>query len=233
MDWPVIGAVSVVVIAGGAVAYEAVAYLGAEPAPTRHPPLLASYGSSVERSAYDLPGFATGATEEKPLSFPLIRLIDPDRLPAPEQAAPGALPKSPEPPPKPKPTAQEPAKPAPPNDVKIARLTPPDAEPAQSKAESRPEPRPEQWRAVPTANASYFNLGGHIDKAGVVDSLANGHLRDALRQHSRFAQLPPDIKTHILTQNISLPRIAPYRGLLGMDDKTLEQDQAVRFERVR
>ena len=86
---------------------------------------------------------------------------------------------------------------------------------------------------VPTANASYFNLGGHIDNNGIVDSLASPHLRDALKQHSKFAQLPPDIRTHILTQNINLPKIAPYRGLLGMDDAIMEREQAVRFIRVR
>jgi hypothetical protein len=86
---------------------------------------------------------------------------------------------------------------------------------------------------VPTANASYFNLGGHIDKNGIVDDLANSHLRDALKAHSKFPLLPPDIKTHILTQNINLPKIAPYRNLLGMDDRILEQEQAVKFIRVR
>jgi len=89
-----------------------------------------------------------------------------------------------------------------------------------------------QWRVVATANASYFNLGGHIDNAGTVDSLASSHMRDAFKVHRNFSKLPPDIKTHILTQNISLPKIAPYRQLLGIDDKKIEQEQAVRFERV-
>jgi hypothetical protein len=88
------------------------------------------------------------------------------------------------------------------------------------------------WRATPTANASYFNLGGHINRAGVVDSLASSHLRDAFKAHKNFSKLPPDIRMHILTQNIDLCKIAQYRGLLGIEDKKLEEEQAVRFERV-
>ncbi|MBS0530912.1 MAG: hypothetical protein JSS22_16195 [Proteobacteria bacterium] len=83
-----------------------------------------------------------------------------------------------------------------------------------------------------TAAASYYNLGGHIDNAGTVDSLASSHLREAFQAHRNFNRLPQDIKTHILTQNISLPKIAPYRGLLGINDKKIEQEQAIRFERV-
>ena len=38
------------------------------------------------------------------------------------------------------------------------------------------------------------------------------------------------LKTDILTQNINLPEMsAPYRTLLGMDDKYLEQEQAIKF----
>jgi hypothetical protein len=39
----------------------------------------------------------------------------------------------------------------------------------------------EKWRVVATENASYFNLGGHINRSGVVDSLASSHLRDPSR----------------------------------------------------
>jgi hypothetical protein len=229
MDWPVIGAVSAVVIIGGGVTYEAVSLLrsGTAPAkPAAH--LLASYGSSTDRSAYDIPGFAGNGTGtgERPLSFPLIRLIDPDRpTEANSSAQSAASPSGPLA--KKTPVQPNVAKPPPSGDVKLAKLTPTETEPAPLL------PRSEQWRVVPTANASYFNLGGHIDKDGVVDSLASSHLRDALKQHSKFPQLPPDIKSHILTQNISLPRIAPYRSLLGIDDAVMEREQAVRFVRVR
>jgi hypothetical protein len=170
------------------------------------------------------------------MSFPLIRLIDPDRVPDPEDFQGGTKPSSsvnsagrnqiknttaiPESP-KTKPSTGE---------LKVAKLTPTDTDalPSATVAPARTE-----WRVIPTANASYFNLGGHIDKAGIVDSMATPSLRDALKLHTKFGQLPPDIKTHILTQNISLPKIAPYRTLLGMDDKILEQEQGVKFVRAR
>jgi hypothetical protein len=90
----------------------------------------------------------------------------------------------------------------------------------------------EQWKVTTTSNASYFNLGGHVDKAGVVDSMASSHLREAFRSHKNFEKLPNHIKVHINTQNIDLSKIAPYRTLLGIDDKKLEQEQGVKFERI-
>ena len=77
-----------------------------------------------------------------------------------------------------------------------------------------------------------FNLGGHIDKAGVVDNMANGHLREAFIKNKNFAKLPRHIQAHINTQNIDLAKIAPYRAMLGIDDKKMEDEQGVRFERV-
>jgi hypothetical protein len=236
VDWLVVGALLAVVIVTGVVGFELVALVHSDTKTAKAPPLLASYGSSVDRSAYEIPGFTTGrAGGPPPVSFPLIRLIDPDRDSPPESRPTTAPAAAPAPPPakataqpsvaKPSLAAPPPAPPAP-SETKLAKLTTPEVgAPLQ--------PRAEVWRVVPTANASYFNLGGHIDNNGIVDSLASPHLRDALKQHSKFAQLPPDIRTHILTQNINLPKIAPYRGLLGMDDKILEQEQAVRFIRVR
>jgi hypothetical protein len=240
VDWLVVGAVSAVVVVTGVVAFEVVGLVRSDTKTASRPPLLASYGSSVDRSAYEIPGFATArAGDPPPLSFPLIRLIDPDRDSPPTTNAPpatppaataGKAPAQPKPSSAPPPTmATQPPTAAPqppPNEVKLAKLTTPETD-------TLPQPRLEVWRVVPTANASYFNLGGHIDKNGIVDNLATPHLRDALKQHSKFGQLPPDIKTHILTQNIDLPKIAPYRNLLGMDDRILEQEQAVKFIRVR
>lgn len=236
LDWPVVGAIAAVTILGGAVAYEVVALLRSDPTPVKRPPLLASYGSSVERTAYDIPGFASSGSGERPLNFPLIRLIDPDREAAPE-APPstkavtslGAKAQSPAQPKKAPVAAQETTKPVSDSgEVKVARLTPTETVPAPPATPARSE-----WRVIPTANASYFNLGGHIDRAGIVDGLATPHLRDALTKHSKFGQLPADIRNHILTQNIDLPKIAPYRSLLGMDDRMLEQEQAVKFVRLR
>ena len=233
MDWPVIGAVSAVAIVAGAVTFEVVVLMQPDPAPVKRAPLLANYGGgSVERSAYELPGFATGRKSEWTPTFPLIPLIDPDRLPQAESQIPADRPRAPEASKKPpatsaaapavKPPAPADQRNAPPQgELKTAMLTTPEV-----------QPRVEQWRVVVTAKASYFNLGGHVDRAGIVDSLASSHLRDALKSHRNFPKLPPDIQTHILTQNINLAKVAPYRGLLGMDDKTLEEEQAVRFERI-
>jgi hypothetical protein len=241
MDWPVIGAVSAVGLVAGVVAYEVVVFMQSDPAPIKKTPQLASYGPSVERSANEIPGFATGKPAEWTPSFPLIRLIDPDAMPAPESPAPARQTPARTPPPKPaapasaKPPAEAP-KAAAPSDVKTASPAP--TAPATSTAPAAPAapaqqpPRVDQWRVVVTAKASYFNLGGHVDRAGIVDGLATSHLRDALKSHRNFPQLPPEIRNHILTQNINLTKVAPFRGLLGMDDKTLEEEQAVRFERV-
>src|SRR5262249_23774500 len=79
---------------------------------------------------------------------------------------------------------------------------------------------PPQWRAVPTAKASYFNLGGHLDRNGVVDSLASPHLRDAFKAHRNYPRLPAHAKALIEAQNINLSKLAPYRALLGINDKT-------------
>jgi hypothetical protein len=204
MDWPVIGAVSAAVVVAGAVTFEVVVFMQSDPTPVKRAPQLASYGSSVERSAYEIPGFASRISAGRP-------------PPA------TAIPKKP-------PVASNTVKPAPPSDPPTA---PPSGETKTAKL-TTPEvqPRAEQWRVVVTAKASYFNLGGHVDSSGVVDSLASSHLRDALKSHRNFPQLPPDIKAHILTQDINLNKLAPYRGLLGMNDKALEEEQAVRFVRV-
>ena len=96
-------------------------------------------------------------------------------------------------------------------------------------------PRPQSeyaWRVVTTAKASYFNLGGHVDQNGVVDSLASSYLRDALRKQKNFLRLPAEIKAYIDAPNINLAKIAGYRALLGVDDRKMEAEQGVRFIRV-
>lgn len=160
----------------------------------------------------------------------LARLIEPERIPRGESPPPPADPEPAAPPPQTVSIAAALAKSSPsgvvyiappPREFKTAKLTLPE-----------PQPRAEQWIVIVTAGATYYNLGGHVDRAGIVDELASSHLREALEAHRNFARLPPDLRTHILTQNISLPRLAPYRGLLGMNDRTLEQEQAIRFVRV-
>jgi hypothetical protein len=103
----------------------------------------------------------------------------------------------------------------------------------------RPEAKPavpamaaELWRVETTAKASYFNLGGHVDKDGVVDSLASSYLRDALKKHPNFAKLPPQIKAYIDAPNINLAKIAGYRAVLGIEDRKMEEEQGVKFVKV-
>jgi hypothetical protein len=111
------------------------------------------------------------------------------------------------------------------------------ARPPRTLAVATPKPQlqpaTERWRVVTTAKASFFNLGGHVDRNGIVDSMATSRMRDMFKGNRNFERLPPDIKAHINTApNIDLTRIAPYRVLLGIDDRRLEEEQGVRFERV-
>jgi hypothetical protein len=88
------------------------------------------------------------------------------------------------------------------------------------------------WEVHTTAKANYFNLGGHVDKNGVVDSLASSYLRDALKKHQNFAKLPSRIQGYITEPNINLAKIAAYRALLGIDDKEMEEKQGLQFVRI-
>jgi len=96
----------------------------------------------------------------------------------------------------------------------------------------KPQISSDLWEVRTTIKASYFNLGGHVDKNGVVDSLASGYLRDALKKHPNYAKLPHNIQAYINEPNINLAKIAGYRALLGIDDKEMEEKQAVQFIRV-
>jgi hypothetical protein len=92
--------------------------------------------------------------------------------------------------------------------------------------------RSDLWEVHTTAKASYFNLGGHVDKNGIVDSLASSYLRDALKKHQNYATLPSNIRAYINEPNINLTKIAGYRALLGIDDKEMEEKQGVQFIKV-
>jgi hypothetical protein len=133
------------------------------------------------------------------------------------------------------PVAQKPApevfgKPAPlRGQSKTASLDP---RPAPKAPVAAPRVEVEQWRVVTTARASMFNLGGHVDRNGIVDGMATPHLKEALAKHKNFGKLPPPLQAHINTaSNIDLNRLAPYRGLLGMEESLMET-QGIRFERV-
>jgi hypothetical protein len=219
MDWPVIGTVSATILVAGALTFEVVDLMQPDPAPIRPLPQLARL-IGPERIVLN-----------QSLVPPLTAPIEPGRIPRNESPIP-ADPEPAAPPPQTASIVSALAKSPssgvvytapPPREFKTAKLT---------LVEPPPQPRAEQWRIVVTAGATYYNLGGHVDRAGIVDEVASGHLREALKAHRNFPRLPPELRTHILTQNISLPRLAPYRGLLGMNDRTLEEEQAIRFVRV-
>jgi hypothetical protein len=100
------------------------------------------------------------------------------------------------------------------------------------KAPPPPQIGADSWRVVTTSKASYFNLGGHVNKDGVVDSLASSYLRDALKKHRNYPTLPAPIKAYIDAPNINLTKIAGYRTLLGIDDKKMEEEQGVKFIKI-
>ena len=214
MDWPLTGSVAGAAIVAGLVTYGTVALIQSDSDQPRRAPTAAFLVPTAERPLADVT-IAGGDAPRRP-SGPFI-LTDSARTD--EEAAA---------------VIREPAlaylgKPPKLPDLKKA--------PVAASAEIKPPAAPQQivvehWRVTATSKANYFNLGGHIDRAGVVDSLASSHLREAFKSHRNFGRLPPDIQQHIATQNIDLCKIAPYRALLGIDDRKIEEEQAVRFERL-
>lgn len=222
MDWPLAGIAIGIAALTGATAYGVVSYIESDPPPQHKAAAKAPEPALTPRSALRL---SLSPDEQFNDTTPLISLSRPQdssELGKPSDASSS----QPAPPPVkdkhplPARAIAPAAKPPPPPSGNIAMIPPHHVQQAV------------QWRVIATANASYFNLGGHINSAGIVDSVASEQLRDAFKAHRNFKKLPPDIRTHILTQNINLPKIAPYRGLLGINDKTIEREQAVRFERI-
>jgi hypothetical protein len=228
MDWPVVGAVSGVGVLTVAVLGVGAYALLSGPSPARQQQIIAAINFS------SIVG---------PTTFPIDDgLLQPDLPPppkpgdfagTPQQKGPaGQRPAAPPPPPAQKKTASLP--PNTPNSPNSGR--PPD--PTQSLGTATPHQAPAaapavaRWRVVKTAKAGMMNLGGHIDGNGNVDGMANSHLRDALVQHANFAKLPAAIQNHIKNQTINLNTIAPYRGLLGIDDRKMEDEQGIKFVRA-
>jgi hypothetical protein len=101
---------------------------------------------------------------------------------------------------------------------------------SQSQEAVRPEL--EEWKVITTAKATPFNLGGHVDRNGIVDSLASSHFRDAIKKHPNYPKLPQRIRMDIEAPNINLVKLAPYRTYLGISDKKIEEEQGVKFVRL-
>lgn len=222
MDWPLAGIAIGIAAFTGATAYGVVSYIESDPPPQHKVAAKSPEPALTPRAALRL---SLSPDEQFNDTTPLISLSRPQDSIELDRPS-GASPSQPAPPsvkdkhPLPARAITPAAKPPAPPSSDVAMITPHHVQQAV------------QWRVVATANASYFNLGGHINGAGIVDSAASEQLREAFKVHRNFNKLPADIKKHILTQNISLAKIAPYRGLLGINDKTIEREQAVRFERV-
>jgi hypothetical protein len=103
---------------------------------------------------------------------------------------------------------------------------------AHNKPKAQLQISSDLWRVETTVRANYFNLGGHVDKNGVVDSLASSYLRDALKKQRNYSKLPRQIQAYIEAPSIDLAMIAGYRRLLGVDDRKMEEEQGVRFVKV-
>jgi hypothetical protein len=217
MDWPLMGAVAGVVVLAGAVAAGTVVAVRSTPEPPTKPPtfvlLLAPPAGTPGYTNASLPsnvdddvGIASGEPSSPPTQT--------------------------------KPHVQRPIEAPAKSGTPINKNTP-----NQSKANESPgsgssgkhalQVAPQRWRVTTTPKASYTNLGGHVDKAGIVDSMASQYLREAFKKHRNFEKLPPDMQAHInSSQNINLAKLAPYRRLLGVNDKWLEEEQGVKFERI-
>lgn len=221
MDWPLAGIAIGIAAITGATAYGVVSYIEADP------PQLKVAAKSPEPALTPRAALRLSLSPDEQFNdtTPLISLSRPQDSLESEKSS-----NAPSSQPAPPPAKEKHSLP----DRAITPAAKPPASPSGNIAMINPHhvQQAVQWRVVATANASYFNLGGHINGAGIVDSVASEQLREAFKGHRNFNKLPPDIKTHILTQNINLPKIAPYRGLLGINDKTIEREQAVRFERV-
>ena len=136
---------------------------------------------------------------------------------------------------KPPPSSDHKARlPAPPK--QMARLPSPPEHPKPPPAVTAAPPPPkkivQEWKAVPTERAGPFNLGGHIDQNGVVDSMASERLREALKTSKNYRRLPAEAKAWIEAPNINLSKLAPYRVMLGIDDRIIEAEQGVKFVRL-
>jgi hypothetical protein len=213
MDWPLTGAVAGVVVLAGAVFFGAMVALRTTPEPVKKPPTFVL----LLAPPADTPGYTTASLPSD--TDDDLRVDSPSDGPT-------------YPPAQKETVAHRPAE----------RLAKGDAPHSQSNVGPTSGPAvvtpaspvaPERWRVTTTSKASNFNLGGHVDKAGIVDSMATGYLREAFKKHRNFEKLPPDIRSYINnTQNISLVKLAPYRTLLGVNDKWLEEEQGVKFERI-
>jgi hypothetical protein len=213
-DWILIGALAGVILLTGAAAYGLVSMLWTDA--KKPPPQKMAF---VPLVLIEGPAYFPPPPQERPL-------VDPAPLAPAEPAGPTGPPQR-KIHPRPEPAVT--ARPAPERPAPERKSAAVEDAPASTKPPAR---EIVIWRVVATASANSMNLGGHISKAGVVDNVASGHLRDALKAHRNFGRLPASLRAHIHSSNIDLRRLAPYRALVGIDDSRIEAEHGIRFVRV-
>jgi hypothetical protein len=163
MDWPLTGALAGVGVLVCAVGVGAVALVRSAPEPARKPAPLVHLLPPIGGRTFITEGPATDA---EPLPSPSSSLVaDPaapkaKKSPPIQKPAPEAFGKAP-PMPEPKKTAS----------ANAPATVPANVQPASKPPVAEAPIEAERWRVTTTSKASYFNLGGHVDKAGIVDSL--------------------------------------------------------------
>jgi hypothetical protein len=216
MDWSLTGALGGVAILAVAVGYGFSMIPGYGPGPANKHQAAPILIPARERAAVDASSNAPAVSS--PPAYDVAPQANPPRL--------SDTPESPQDLPRVEVNSRAKDNPLPPAHSSSAREVKPQTRPL------KPQFSADLWEVHTTANASYFNLGGHVDKNGVVDSLASSYLRDALKKHQNYAKLPSRIQGYINEPNINLVKIAAYRGLLGIDDREMEEKQGLQFVRI-
>jgi len=243
MDWPLTGALVGVALLAGTVGYELLAIERSSPEPAKKYQGTSILLPARDRPAVDASAYAPAAEYAAPVpaSAPQAYSNASAAVPASAPRLYGSAAASqPTDGPRVYSTASASERPyrldTPPAAVSRPKDHAPLAEYASLPHNDTKPPPPKMtvdaWEVQITAKASYFNLGGHVDKNGVVDSTASSYLRDALKKNQNYPKLPPEIKAYIEAPNINLAKIAGYRALLGMDDREMEEKQGVKFIRV-
>jgi hypothetical protein len=236
MDWTLTGALVGVAVLATTVGYELFVITRPNPEPpkyqvtavlipTRERPVV-NANSNIPAVVYDPAPQTKAPRVSDTAEYPQY----PSRVDIPPPV--GSRPKDHSPPPDYSNSAHSEVRPPP----QLQRPQPPPPQ-LQLQRPQQPQPQPQPinsdaWQVQTTPKAGYMNLGGHVDKNGVVDSTASPYLRDALMKHKNYPKLPAQIQAYINAPNINLAKIAAYRALLGIDDKEMEEKQGVKFIRL-
>ena len=230
MDWPLTGALMGVGLLATAVGYEFVVVARSDPESTKQ-----YHATTVLIPSRDRPVVNANVASNAPMvTYPPALQA---RAPTPQAFAPalqgnatqvsnaGGFPQYPSRPQTPPSFSSRP-------NGNLAVSDEGSAQNQMKSAPQQPQTSSDTWKVQRTSKASYFNLGGHVDQNGVVDSLASSYLRDALKKHRNYPKLPAQIKEYIDQPTIDLTKIADYHALLGMDEQRMEEEQGVKFIRI-